>query len=176
MLIVLRRVAFIGLLVALPSVVSAGGLNRNYLVRVYAPCETASNCSPPTLASAYTFESAVLYSSTQRYTAADKLSLVVVVKGVKDPSGAPFTGRLQLTTGSNRVTILTPGIGTFEDGSALANQPIPPVEVKNGSGRLRYRTPSSTPDNGLVVNTLTAPVLYDPDGKPLASTGAQTKP
>jgi hypothetical protein len=169
------RFALVTTLAVLPSVVSAG-LNRNYLVPVYAQCQgTAENCTPPTLASAYTFESAILMSTTQRYSGPGKLALILVVKGVKDPSGAPFTGRLTLSTGTSRVTILQQGVGTFRDDSTLAAQAPYPVDVKNGSGKLRYLTPDNTPDSGLRVNSITAPILYDPDGKPLASTGTRTK-
>jgi hypothetical protein len=163
----------LGLLASLPHGASAG-LNRAYLVPVYAPCLTGGNCVNPTFASKYTFDTAILYSTTQRYSGPGKLALVVVVKGLKDPSGAPFTGRITLSTGTSRVTIVGL-VGTLADDSPLAEQPPYAIDVKNGTGRLRYLTPDDTPDTGLVVNSLTAPILYDPDGNPLASTGTRTK-
>ncbi len=171
----MRTALLLAALAVVPSVASAG-LNRNYMVPVYAPCTgTSENCSPPKRASGYTFESIILSSSSERYSGPGKVALIVVVKGVKDPTGAPFTGRLTLSTGENRVTILQAGLGPFQDNSTITAQPPYAIDVKNGSGRLRYKTPDSTPSEGLVVNSLTAPVVYDPDGNPLASTGAQTK-
>ena len=48
--------------------------------------------------------------------------------------------------------------------------------MKNGAARAKFLTPSTTPENGLIVNTFGAPVVFDPEGKELASTGTQSKP
>ena len=53
------------------------------------------------------------------------------------------------------------------------------MPVQNGATPkhgARFNTPDSTPESGLVVNTFAAPILFDPDGHELASTGTQTKP
>jgi hypothetical protein len=149
-------------------------MNRTFMVPAYDACPT-SNCIPPTRSSPYTFDSIVLYSSSKPFTAPDKVALVVVVKGLKDASGNLATTTLEFSTGTSRVTIVG-SVGTLADDSPLVPQATYSIAVTKGSAHFRYATPSNTPDHGLVVNTLTAPVLYDPDGKPLATTGTETKP
>jgi hypothetical protein len=172
----MRRVlaVLVTVLLALPAV-AAAKLSRNYLVQVYAACPGSGNC-PAVFASQYTFDSAVLYSSPVQYTAAGKLALKIVVKGLKDPSGAPFTGKIELRVGASRVTILAPlNIGTLGENSPLAADTVYVVNVTNGNANQRFNTPPETPESGLRVNTFAAPVLYDPDGHELASTGTRTK-
>jgi len=151
-------------------------MSRAVLVPVYKACPGSGNCNPPVRASSYTFDSMYLYSSSKAYTLPGKLALMVVVKGLKDPSGNPFTGKLVLSSGTSRITILTQNIGTLGETSPLAVQPPYVVDVKNGAARARFNTPDNTPETGLIVNSITAPVLYDPDGNELASTGTQSKP
>lgn len=171
------RIAFLlavlGLLVAREA--TAGGLNRTYLVPAYDACP-AGNCFPPTRSSPFTFDQIILYSSAQPYSGPGKLALQVRIKGLKDGTGAPFTGTVTLNVGKSRVTILTNSIGTFADDSPFV--PIVPYEitVKNGAGRFKYSTPDETPANGLIVNSLGTPTLLDPDGKAIATTGTQSKP
>jgi len=105
-----------------------------------------------------------------------KLALMLQVKGLKDASGSPVTGRLTVEIPASRITILSQGIGTLGENSPLAAQPPYVVDVKNGAARAKFLTPSTTPGNGLIVNTFGAPVVYDPEGKELASTGTQSKP
>jgi hypothetical protein len=150
-------------------------MNRSFLVPAYEECKSAAgNCITPTRSSSYTFDSIALYSSAKPYSAPKKTALIVVVKGLKDPAGSPVTGQIQFDTGTSRVTILGL-VGTLTDNSPLVPHTYA-ISVTNGSAHFRYATPSDTPDHGLVVNTLTAPVVYDPDGKPLARTGTQSKP
>jgi len=162
-------------LVGFVATASAGGLNRNFLVPVYAACPGSGNCTPPTRASAYTFDSIILFSSQQPYTGPGKLALMVAVKGLKDGNGSPVTATLQLRVPRGRTTIVGV-IGTLGETSPLVSDTVYEVPVSNGSGRARFVTPDVTPEHGLVANTFAAPVLYDPDGKELASTGAQSKP
>jgi hypothetical protein len=162
----------------LPALATAK-MNRSYMVPVYEACPGSGNCFPPVRASSYTFDSVVLYSSAQPYTAAGKLALMVVVKGLKDASGAPVTGTLKLRVPGSRITILTQSIGTLGETSPLVPETVYDVPVENGSTPrkgARFNTPESTPESGLIVNTFAAPILFDPDGKELASTGTQTKP
>jgi hypothetical protein len=163
---------------ALPALATAK-LNRSYLVPVYVACPGSGNCFPAVRASTYTFDSIALYSSAQAYTAAGKLALMVVVKGLKDASGAPVTGTLKLRVPRSRITILTQSIGTLGETSPLVPETVYDVPVQNGATPkhgARFDTPDSTPESGLVVNTFAAPILFDPDGNELASTGTQTKP
>ena len=166
------RVLLLLLVAAVPA--SAGGLNRTVLVPVYQKCP-AGNC-PPVRASSYTFDQMYLYSPRAPYSGPGKLALMIQVKGLKDASGALVTGQLTVKIPASRVTILSQGIGTIADGSPLAEQPPYVVDVKNGSARAKFVTPDSTPEHGLVVNTFGAPVVLDPEGKELASTGTQSKP
>jgi hypothetical protein len=93
------------------------------------------------------------------------------VKGLRDANGSPVTGRLTIEIPASRITILSQGIGTLGENSPLAAQAPYVVDVKNGAARAKFLTPSTTPENGLIVNTFGAPVVYDPEGKELASTG-----
>jgi hypothetical protein len=162
-------------LLALPALATAK-LNRSYMVPVYAACPGSGNCFPPVLASAYTFDSIVLYSSPLPYIQAGKLSLMVIVKGLKDANGMPATGTFTLTVPSSRVTVLTQNIGTLGDTSPLAPDTVYDVKVTNGSTRARFTVPDSAKDATVVVNQFGAPILYDPDGHELASTGSRSKP
>ncbi len=172
----MRRVPFVlSAVLCLAAVASAGGLNRTYLVPVFAPCPGSGNCNPPKLESSYTFDSIVLQSSSQPYTGPGKLALAVTVKGLKDVTGAPVTGTLQLRVPAGRTTIVGL-VGTLGETSPLVGETTYDISVKNGNGRARFVTPDQTPDHGLVVNSFQAPVLYDPNGKALASTGVRSKP
>ena len=153
----------------------AGGLNRNYLAPVYDACPGSGNCNPPTRTSSYTFDSIILQSSAQPFTGPGKLALAVMVKGLKDGTGALVTGTVQLRVPTGRTTIIGL-VGTIGETSPLLSATVYDVPVKNGVGRARFNTPDVTPEHGLVVNSFQAPVLYDPDGKALASTGTQSKP
>ena len=163
------------LLAAAPAL--ADGLNRSVLVPVYARCPGSGNCTP-VLASSYTFDSMYLYSSRKTYSGPGELALMIRVKGLKDANGALVTGQITVVVPATRVTILPSGggFGTFGDSSPLAQQAPYVVEVKNGSAREKFLTPPATPKNGLVANTFGAPIVYDPEGKELASTGTQSKP
>src|SRR5215472_7715621 len=79
------------------------GLNRSFMVPAYDDCPGSQNCNPPTRSSSYTFDSIVLYSSPQPYIAANKLSLRLVVKGLRDSAGRPVTGTVTLKSGQSRV-------------------------------------------------------------------------
>jgi hypothetical protein len=164
--------------VAVLAAVSAAsaGQNKNYMVPVYAACPGSGNCTPPTLESTYTFDTITLSSSQARYTGPGKFAVGIVIKGLKDAGGNPVTANLELRTGASRITILSQGVGTLGETSPLVPETVYVVPVKNGSAKAKFNTPDNTPANGLIVNSLTAPVLYDPEGKPLASTGTQAKP
>jgi hypothetical protein len=165
------RSSLLLLLAAAPAL--AGGLNRSTLVPVYDRCPGSGNC-PPVRSSSYTFDSMYLYSSRATYSGPNKLALMLRVKGLRDANGTLVTGTLTVTVPQSRVTILS-SIGTVGETSNIAEQPPYIVNVKNGSGREKFSTGELVPP-GLVVNTFGAPVVYDPEGKELASTGTQSKP
>jgi hypothetical protein len=155
---------------------ASAGQNKNYMAPVYAACPGSGNCNPPTLESTYSFDTIILSSAQQRYTGPGKFAVGITIKGLKDAGGNPVTANLELRTGASRITILSQGVGTLGETSPLAPETVYVVPVKNGSARAKFNTPDTTPANGLVVNSLSAPILYDPEGKPLASTGTQSKP
>jgi hypothetical protein len=163
------------LLLAAAASARAGGLNRTPLVPVYAKCPGSGNC-PAVRVSSYTFDQMYLYSPRAPYSAPNKLALMVQVKGLKDANGSLVTGRLTVQIPASRITILSDGLGTLGENSPLAVQPPYVIDVKNGSARAKFLTPASTPEHGLVVNTFGAPVVLDPEGKELASSGTQSKP
>ena len=171
----MRRTALaLAALLALPALAPAG-MNRNYLVPVYEPCPGSSNCFPPVLSSSYTFDSIVLSSSNAPYSGPGKLALGITIKGLRDASGTAVTANVVLKVGRSRVTILTNGIGTLGETSPLSPETVYTVPVTNGKAKARFNTPPETPTSGLVVNSIDSPVLYDPEDKPLASTGTRTK-
>jgi hypothetical protein len=163
------------LVAAVPA--HAGGLNKSVLVPVYARCPGSGNCQP-VLASSYTFEEMSLYSSRKPYSGPNELALMIRVKGLKDASGALVTGQITVSVPGTRVTILPSGggFGTFGDQSPVAQQPPYVIDVKNGSGRGKFMTPPSTPAKGFVANSFGAPIVLDPEGKELASTGSRSRP
>jgi len=171
----MRLVSSLTAALVLASTMAAGaGLNRAYLVPAYEACPGSGNCNPPVRSSPYTFDSIVLYSSPKPFTGPGKFALKLVVKGLRDAAGNPATATLSLRTGKSRITIVGL-LGTLGETSPLSDEMAYPVAVKNGSGSFRYDTPDVTPP-GLIANSLTSPVVYDPDGKPLATTGTQSKP
>ena len=172
----MRRSSSAILALVLCAAPASAAMSRSIMVPVYAPCPGSGNCFPPQLASTYTFEKVYLYSSAQPYTGPGKIALMVVVKGLRDASGAAANVRLQLRLPPSRITIFGNSVGTLGETSPLSPETIYNVDVKNGDARARFRTPDTTPERGLVVNTFAAPVLYDPEGNPLASTGTQAKP
>jgi hypothetical protein len=151
------------------------GLNRTFMVPAYDDCPGSQNCNPPTRSSSYTFDSIVLYSSPQPYIVANKLSLRLVVKGLRDSAGRPVTGTVVLKSGQSRVTIVGL-LGTIGDRSPLTAETPYSLQVTNGNGAKTFLAPAATPAHGLITNSITPPVLYDPAGQPLATTGARSRP
>ncbi len=150
---------------------SAAGLNRTHLVPALKECPGPANCSPREFESRYTFDSIVLRSTSGRYLPVGKPSIVLEVKGVRDPAGTPVTGNLTLKVLSGRVS--TRDFGTFPDDFPLAQVAPVPVPLKNGSNKkFAYQQPDAP--SGVIVNGGGVEV-YDPEGKRLATTGSQTK-
>ena len=154
------------------STTAQAGMNRNYLVPYYDPCPGPGVCNPSTRPSSYTFDAVTLSNSRARYILPGKLALAVSIKGLKDGNGTPVTGTVQLRV-TNRLVLSN--LGTVGETSPLS-ETVYSISVTNGNGRAAFKTPPETPTTGLVVNTITSPILYDPDSKPLASTGTQAKP
>ena len=171
------RASILLLFVVAVTAHAGGGLNKSALVPVYARCPGSGNC-PPVLASSYTFDEMYLYSPRKKYSGPGDLALMIKVKGLKDANGTPVTGQITVSVPATRVTILQSGggLGTFGDTSPINQQAPYVVEVKNGSARKPFLLPASTPPNGLVANSFGAPIVYDPEGKELASTGSRSKP
>ena len=147
-------------------------LNRSVMVPVYKPCTTgAANCFPPVRASTYTFDSIYLYSSPKPYTKNGQLALMVVIKGLRDAAGNLVNATLKMPVPKSRVVLLD-SLGTFQDGLELQAPYL--IEVKNGAARARFPT-EGVPESGLIVNTVGSPIILDPEGNELATTGVRTK-
>jgi|CXWL01.1.fsa_nt_gi hypothetical protein len=167
----LRTLGLVALL-AVPAIATAGGSNRVYLVPAIKECPGPTNCSPREFESTYTFDAVILLAPAARFSPADKPAFVLDIKGVRDAAGALVTGNLSLKISSGRVSL--PGFGTLPDGSSLTQVAPIPVPIKNGRARVSYKPPVGAP-NGTITNGGGVQVL-DPDGKPLAVTGSQSKP
>jgi hypothetical protein len=161
------------LLLVVAAVPASAGLNRTPLVPVYVKCPGSGNCRP-VRASSYTFDSMYLFTPRSPYTAANKLAIMIQVKGLKDANGVPVNGQITVVIPPSRITILS-SLGTIGETSDLGQQAPYVVNVKNGSARAKFPSGDIIPP-GLVVNTFGAPVVLDPEGKELASSGTQSKP
>jgi hypothetical protein len=150
--------------------IAVAGANRVYLVRALGECPGPSVCER-TFESAYTFDTIVARTPAGKYTPTGKPSVVLDVRGVKDPSGAPFNGTLTLRVLSGRVSLAS--FGTLPDDSPLTQTAPVSVPVTNGKGHKAYSPDTGTP-GGLITNGGGIEVL-DPDGKRLAVTGSQTR-
>lgn len=146
------------------------GYGRVYLVPALAECPGPATC-PRAYESRYTFDTIVLRTPSSKYAPPNKPTLIVELRGVRDPAGAPLNGDVTVRVLAGRVSI--PGFGTLPDGSPLAQVAPQVVTLTNGKGKLAYRAPA-TP-NGLVTNGGGVEV-YDPEGKRLAVTGSQSRP
>jgi hypothetical protein len=169
----LSRVLAASALLLAPAGAGAVPLNRIYLVPALVQCVGAATCVPREFESRYTFDSIVLRTPATRYMPADAPSLYLEVRGVRDPSGAPFTGNLTLRVSSGRIGL--PSLGTFPDDSPLTAVAPVSIPIQNGRNRrFAYRPPQPAP-NGTIVNGGGVEV-FDPEGKRLAVTGSQSKP
>jgi hypothetical protein len=167
-----RALALCAALLA-PTVATAAGYNRVYLVPALKPCPGSANCPGRELASSYTFDTIVLRSPSTRYLPTDKPSLFLQIRGVRDAFGTPVTGTLTLKLLSGRVNV--PGLGTVGDSSSLATVPPLSIPLKNGNNSKFPYKPSPQAPAGTLVNGGGVEV-YDPEGKLLAVTGSQAKP
>ena len=156
----------------IPSPVTAGGYNRIYLVPAIKECHAASSC-PREFESAYTFDSIILMTPAGRYLPKGKPSLILDIRGVRDPSRALLNGSLTLHVISGRVSLA--GFGTFPDKSSLTQVAPVPILLRNGRAKNFPYRPAVEVPNGLITNGGGVEVL-DPDGNRLAVTGSQSRP
>jgi hypothetical protein len=169
---ILSAIGLAAVLVA-PTVATAGGYNRVYLVPAVKECQGPAACVPREFESRFTFDTIVLRSPATRYLPAGKPSLSLEVRGVRDAAGMPVTGDLALKLLPSRVSL--PTLGTFPDDSPLTALAPVAVPLKKGSNRKFDYFPPTQPPNGIIVNGGGIEV-YDPEGKLLAVTGSQAKP
>lgn len=168
----LPSLALAGTLVA-SGMALAGGYSRVHLVPALKPCPGPANCTPRQFESAYTFDTIVLRTPAGRYPRPGKPTILLEVRGVRDPSGAPVTGNLRLRVTAGRVSL--PAFGTFPDDSPLVQlEPVPVPIEKGANPRFVYQQPTPTPA-GAIVNG-GGVEIYDPEGHLLAVTGSQAKP
>ena len=173
-----------------PGVAGAGRLNTTYLVPAYEGCPRGTTtttqaspapCTPARRESTFTFESAVLKTAPARYIAANKVAFMLVIRGIRDGSGALVTTRAGDPTDDFQVvsppgqTTLTFLSSTYAPG-AISGPVVIPFDVKDGAAKVIYKTPGTIliPD-GIVVEGGSVVVL-DNQGKRLATIGAQSPP
>jgi hypothetical protein len=169
----LLRVAVLASAALVPAGAHAAAFNRIWLVPGLKECPGPGTCLPVERASTYTFDRILLRSSAARYSVPGKVTLIVELKGVRDASGALVSGPgFTVRTSGGRIGI--PSIGTFPDSFGEAASPTLPLELRNGAGKLTYRTPEETPP-GIVTNGGQVFVL-DPAGNVLATSGTQGRP
>jgi hypothetical protein len=167
------RLAIIAAAVLAAVPAAAAGLNAVYLVRAFEVCPGPNTCGAPRPESRFTFETAVLRTPRSRYTVAGKPALVLVLKGVRDETGAPVTGDgFTLRPSSGQVNLTSQGL-TIPAGHPLAAVAPLPISLRNGAGKVSYSPPAAAPP-GTVVEGGTVTV-YDSDGRRLATTGTQVK-
>ncbi len=163
------RLAALLVLVLLPTLAFAGGLNRNYLVPSFRSCAGPAAC-PPQHDSSFTFESAVLKTPVSRFLRSGKTAFILDLKGVRDAAGNLVSG-VQLTVVLATGQITVPGIGTFPPGA------IPDTRVTFVVERGRAKVPYKAPEvpRGTVVEGGAVTIL-DPEGRRLATIGSQAAP
>jgi hypothetical protein len=170
---VIARAAVLSALVLLSSEQAiAGGFSRVHLVPAIAQCPGPETCVPRQFESAYTFDTILVMTPSGRYYPTSGPSLIVSVRGVRDPSHALLNGTLMLRLLSGRVSL--PGLGTFPDGASLVQTPPVAIRVRKGNAHFSYK-PQLKPPDGTITNGGGVEIL-DPTGKRLAVTGSQTRP
>jgi len=172
--------------VLLPQLAGAAGTSISYLVPAYVPCASVSGVCPPTLASSFTFERALLRSPQARYTGPDKLAFIVELRGVRDAGGQLVTtdpndpsDDFVVVIPESQVTLLegngSPVVGTLAPG--LSGGPTTyRLDLTNGRTRTRFTTPSVAPRRAFVAESQGTPMILDSEGNRFAVIGAQAPP
>lgn len=155
------------------------GKSKNYLVPAYQPCTPPAGSCPAVLESRFTFESAVLRTSNAKYLKDNKVAIEVELKGVRDPSGGLvttdpgnqsddfrlFVPASQITLGE---TTTAPGI--------LNTDIVVGIDLKNGKGKAKYKTPEGGEGSGVIAEAGGLPYVVDSDGNRFAVSGSRDKP
>jgi hypothetical protein len=173
-----------------PGVAVAGRLNTTYLVPAYEACPRGTTtttrpsfapCTPARRESSFTFESAMLRSSPARYIKGGAVTFVVLLRGVRDPSGSLVTTDTA-DPADDFAVVSPPGQTTltFADSTFAAGVLSGPVRVRfdlrKGAAKVVFRTPSAQPiPDGIVVEGGSVAIV-DKAGKRLATVGAQSPP
>ena len=168
----MRPTRIAGALILIGAVTWAGGTSRTYLVPAVKQCPGPASCQPREFESAYTFDSIVLQSSASKYIQPGKPQLQLDIRGVRDASHALVNGTVTAQVVSGRVSL--PNFGTFPDDSPLTQQAPIPVTLRNGRGKVSYKSATPVP-NGTITNGGGVEVL-DPEGHLMAVTGSQARP
>jgi len=170
------RTAITGLAVmaAVPAAF-AGGFNINYLVPAFVQCPGPDTCGAPQRESRFRFESAVLRSARSRYLNLSKPTLLIELKGVTDENGVPVTSdAFTVRVESGQVNLV--GISlTIPAGHPLAQVPPVSIPIRNGNGKLSYKAAAANQAPAGTIVEGGGAVIYDSDGKRLATVGTQTK-
>jgi hypothetical protein len=167
----LRLVVVAAVAAALPA--GAGGFNSTPLVPAFAVCPGPNTCGAPRRESRYTFDAITLRSPRTRYMNPAKPAFVVILKGVKDESGAPVTSEtFTVRVTSGQINLTSQGI-TIPAGHPLGVVPPIPVTLRKGAGEVIYSPPAAAPPGTVVEGG--GVTVYDSDGRRLALTGSHAR-
>jgi len=162
------------LLVLSPAPGWSGGFNTTYLVPAYVTCPGPNVCAgPPTVESAFTFESATLRTPRSPYTDQKKPSFIVELKGVKDGAGNLVTAEgFSIQIAAGQVNIFEPAPGfSFPAGSPVTQTTPIPISLSKGHGRATYKPSTAAPAGTVAEGGVVT--IYDNAGKRLATVGAR---
>src|SRR5262245_30483349 len=169
------------LVLLFPAVVAAAGMNVTYLVPAYTPCSGGQTSCVPVKESTFTFDQVILKSSQSPYTLPNKLSLVIILKGVRDAAGELVTtdpnnpdDDFVVNLSPGRTVLVAQGL-QLEPGSPLLPRLSIRIDLTDGKGKVPYRTPAETPTSGFVSESTETPSVLDNQGKRFAVAGARSK-
>jgi len=168
------------LLAILPLAGVAGaGSNSNPMVPAYEPCTPPATTCPAVLESRFTFDSVKLKSSKSPYLKDNKVAFTIELKGVRDPTGSLVTTDTGNQADDFRLFIpasqITVG-GTTTAPGILSGDIVVGVDLKNGKGKAKYKTPPGGEGTGLVAEAGGLPYVVDSDGNRFAVSGSRDKP
>ena len=155
------------------------GTNATPMVPAYQPCTPPATTCPAVLESRFTFDSVTLKSSKSPYLKDDKVALAIEVKGVRDETGTLVT--TDADDPADDFKLIIPGSQITFNGTTVAPGILSPeiqlgIDLKNGSGKASYKTPTGGEGTGVVAESTGAPYMIDNDGKRFAVTGQRDKP
>ena len=104
---------------------------------------------------------------------------MVELKGVRDPSGSLVTtdpgnqnDDFRLFVPASQITIG----GTTTAPGVLSTDIVVGIDLKNGKGKAKYKTPAGGEGSGVIAEAGGLPYVVDSDGNRFAVSGSRDKP